>query len=351
MAFTAKNAIIKIINGNIGGDDSRYKTLKGLIEAAKANTTITEQDFAEVPGKLRELKVSYFPVDCSETATCADDLCAATAASLTTVSFTLGTCTAAKAKSVGFNDIKNVDGEFNLSDAAVGVISGQMSELRRRINKEAAIKLVALASASEFYDGSTSKTIQLVDPVTGAMRPMGYFEVERALEDVGVTDPYIIGGSDAFIWERGLGIAGLNNNGQNLAGLQKGNVFYDSAIETAFADATTGHLVGFSAETVKFISYADNAGGFANKAIFSQDELMSMFRSGQTYFYGVIPDPSTGLMYNLNIVMSPCAKKWNIGMDLTWDLFNIPNGHCGNDAEVTGAFHFKTCLPVPVVCP
>ena len=63
MAFTAKNAIIKIINGNIGGDDSRYKTLKGLIEAAKANARWGElfNKAKKVKAESYSLRGSYVP--------------------------------------------------------------------------------------------------------------------------------------------------------------------------------------------------------------------------------------------------------------------------------------------------
>lgn len=352
MAFTAKNAIIKIIKGNIGGDDSRFKTLKGLIEASKLNTTILNvQDFAERPGKLRELKVSYFPVNCDDDDTCPVDLCDTTPASLETVSFTLSECTAAKGRSVSINDVRNVDGEFMINDAAIGVIKGQLQEVRRKINKRAAAKLAALAMSSEFVDGDSFKTIQLVNPTTGALIPSGYFEIERAVEDAGLSSPFIFGGLDAFSWAKGQEIAGLNANGQALQGLSKGNTFYDRVLNDAFSDDGNNHLVGVSADAIKFIAYAENAGGFANRSVANMEELESMFRSGSTYLYSVIADPLTGLLYNLDIVMSPCSKLWNINVHVTWDLFTIPNGHCGNGEDVTGVFHFKTCKPIDTTCP
>src|SRR5690606_28112510 len=166
-------------------------------------------------------------------------------------------------------------------------------------------------------------------------------------------DPYIVGGKDVFVWERGIAMGGLNAQGQRIDAIQFGNAFYDNVLENAFADPSSGHILAYSARSIMFVPFVRNVGQFANKppvTVEGFNRLSQMFRQGETYYRGVVIDPLTGLMYDLTIERDACSDSFNMRLSIEWDLFNFPQMLC-NVEGVTGVFHFTTCLPVEIPCP
>lgn len=352
MAISAKNTVIKLIQGKFQGDDPRVQTLQAVLNASRDNNAVLDiQDMGIRNGKLRQVQVYWLPVDCEDDATCPVDLCDTDPATLESEIFTLGKCTAVKGVSVGFNDIRDVDGEFTFSDYTRMILANMMETMRSKLSNSLRSELAAIANTSVFVDGSGSKRINLLNQY-GGLDANGYFEIETALQDAGLENPYVVGASKELnFWNKNLALANTNFNGVNLQGLPKGNVYYDARVNNAFADPSVDHVIAFAKNSIKFVSYAENVGQFANILPNEIEDLTRLFQQRGDNWYGVVIDPMTQLMYDVNIVFDGCSKTWHITMYLKWDLFLLPTGRCNDEEDVTGVFHFTVCKDVLQPCP
>lgn len=329
------------------GRDPRYRTINAVIAASRQNSEITVTDFG-TDGKLRTVKVNYYPVDCDAEGSCTDNICDdAVAIQPKQRQFTLERCTASKVYALNREDIRKVGDNWTFSDHAFAQIRSGIDNVRKSLNSDLNAWFIANVGCQP--DGQPTKAISLTDPNTAAIRPKGMFEIEKTFSDAGLNNPIIVGGGDVYIWEKGLTIGGINAQGQRIDQLAPGNVYYDKGLEDSFGDPTKGHIVAFSASALKFISWNANVGMFATdlKSITDLDQLYS---EGGDYIFGSIVDPMTGLIWDLDILFDACTKQWKFQYKLNWDIFLMPESVCNLDC-VNGIFHFTTCISAPVECP
>lgn len=331
------------------GRDSRYRTLNAVIDASRRNDIISVTDFG-TDGKLRQVKINYYPVDCDSTGSCDTNICSdGTVLEPRQRFFTLGKCVASKVYQLSVADVRKVGDSLMFSDHALTQIRSTLDSVRKQLNDEIVAWLGANVGCQP--DGTEYKKIALTDANTGAILPRGLFEIERSLQDSGLVDPVIVGGGDVFAWEKGLTIGGINAQGQRIDQLATGNVYYDPKMEAFFGDTTQGHIVAFTSQALKFIAWNSNVDMFATEInTITGLELDRMYRSGDTYFFGVIVDPVTGLVWDLDIIFDPCTKMWKFQYRLNWDIFLMPEFACNLEC-VNGIFHFTTCLPGAITCP
>lgn len=329
------------------GNDPRYRTIAAVIESSRSNDIITATDFG-TDGKLRTVRINYYPVDCAAEGSCSDDICGTPyVVQPHQQNFTLGKCTASRVYGLNRDDIRKVEGNWTFSQHALTQIRSGIDSVRKALNDDLNAWFIANVGCQP--DGSESKQISLTDPTTGAIRPMGLFEIQRTLQDAGMGEPFVIGGADVFTWEKGLAIGGLNALGQRIDSVPLGNAYYDKGMETAYGDPTKGHITAYDPRALKFISWSANARMFATDLNRIED-LNRMYSEGDTFLHGTIVDNMTGIIWDLDIIYDACAKQWKFQYRLNWDIFLMPKFACNVDC-VNGIFHFTTCLPVPVACP
>src|SRR5690606_21945923 len=187
-------------------DDVRIRTLQAVIRSSRQNNFITISDLGDA-GKKRQLRATYFAPNC-EPASCETNICDGTAIEPAVLNLAIAECTSSNVYKISAEHMRLVDGNSGWVEYATTVLKQQMNELRTNLNAAIAAKLVTYVG--NFADGSASKQIPFVDPASGAIYPRGYFEIERAIQDIGLNDPYIVGGKDVFVWERGIAMGGLN---------------------------------------------------------------------------------------------------------------------------------------------
>lgn len=351
MAWTDASQLVLKLYTDVPTDE-RIRTLQAVISASEKNNVITVKDNGKGPGKKRALKLVYFAPNCNPNTSCSTSICDGEAREPIAEDFVISNCISSETYTLDIDNVRQVDdGSFELDDYALNTLKEQMNQVRRGLNAALAAKLVTYQG--KFSDNSDIKQIPFVDPQTGSLNPRGYFEIERSVQEIGMKNPYIIGGQDVFMWEKGVMIGGLNQHGQRVDALPYGNAYWDPTIEAAAGDNTKGHIFAFSANAIKLVTYVKNVGQFANAAPTTLDgfnKLSQMFRSSDSYLRGAVVDPMTGLMYNLSIERIACTDSFNMQVSVEWDLYNLPQMLC-NIPGVTGVFHFTTCLPVEALCP
>lgn len=326
-----------------------FEILAAVLAARQFNTTITETDNG-TNGKLRSLKINYYPPVCSDDGNCNANLCdAGIVLQPKQMYFDITRCTASAVYQLNKDDIRYVDGNYTFSDHAKAQIYSVLPTVRRKFATEVAALLVD--NAGVLPDGNEDQLLPWIDKTSGAANPMGLWEIERVYRDGGLMAPFIVGGSDAFYWRKAVEIGGLNDKGQNVAQMGRTNVYYDSIINETYADSSVEHTIAFDPSMLKFVSFSDNAGIFATD-LSDIDALDRIYQGGPTdYINGALVDPLTGLIWDLDVNWDKCNKRWTFQWRLKWDIFFMPPMVCHDVQGVTGIMHFTTCAPAAVTCP
>jgi hypothetical protein len=326
-----------------------YEILAAVLAARQFNTTITESDLYSEEGKNRQFKINYYPPICTDNGTGTENLCD----SGTTIApkqeyFEIKESTASAVYQLNRDDIRFVDGAYSFSDHAKAAINAALPAVRRKLAVQVATKLVA--GTALLPDGNAKRMLPFLDKQNGVINPMGLWEVERTFRDSGFSNPFIVGGTDVFHWRKAVEIGGINDKGQNVSQLGRSNAYYDSLVNDAFGDDTTEHVLAFDPQMLKFVGFNRNAGIFATD-LQNIDAIDTIYQRGGTdYIQGVMADPVTGLLWDLNVNYDKCNYRWTFQWKLEWDIFFMPAAVC-NLPGVTGLFHFTTCAPVQYECP
>lgn len=350
MAFQGANLQIQRSLLNRVGNDTRYTIIDALMDARNQNNSITETDLQYSDGKKRQFKMNYYPVVCDGEGSCDDNVCdTGTTLAPKQQLFSVNRCTASKVWRLAVDDIRLVDDDYTFSDHARAQIASVLSGVRKGLAQDMAAILAANVGCQP--NGAATKQLQLTDPLNGSIRPLGLWAIEQTFQDSGMASPFIVGGSDVFTWQKATQIGGLNNAGQETGRFNNANMYYDPLVEGAFADDTTGHIIAFDPQMLKFVTFSRNAGMFATNWTGLEDMDRQFKESKNGKIKGTFIDPVTGLMWDLDIRFQDCDEEhWTFQLRLEWDIFFLPDYVCNIDC-VNGIYHFTTCLPAAIECP
>lgn len=330
-------------------NDTRYEVIDAIMAAARQNSSITETDLQYSQGKKRVFKMNYYPVVCDGEGSCTDNVCdTGTALEPKQQTFEVSQCTASKVWRLNVDDIRLTDDDLTFSQHALAQIASVLGGVRKALAQDIAAILVANVGC--LPDGQESKQLALTDPATGAIRPLGLWQIEQTFQDAGMASPFIVGGTDVFTWRKATAIGGLNQLGQETGRFNNGQMYYDPLIDAAFGDDTVGDILAFDPQMLKFVTFSRNAGMFATnwRGLEDMDRQFKESKNGK--IKGTFIDPVTGLMWDLDIRYQDCDEEhWTFQLRLEWDIFFLPDYICNIDC-VNGLYHFTTCLPTPVEC-
>lgn len=330
-------------------DSKKYEVLDAVLQARSLNTSIVETDLNVSEGKNRTLKINYYAPDCDVEGSCSANVCeAGTEIEPRQAFFTISQCTASKKYTLSSDNIRKDDGNFTFSQHALFQVRAGLNDMRGVLASDVAALLAA--NVGLLPDGNSELLLPFIDKTNGYLNPMGYWEIQRQYREAGYSqDPFVVGASDVFYWKKAVGIGGMNERGQNAAQMGANNLYYDTLINTAFADNTTEHVFAFDPQMLKFVSWNKNAGMFATERMGIEDIDAIFQRGGTDYVKGVLRDPVTGLLWDLYIKYDFCTDKWTWYYELNWDIFFMPPQVC-NIAGVNGLMHFTTCVPLVNTC-
>lgn len=360
MSFLNASQQIQLYVSKYGNVDRNYEVIDGIISASRANSKIRFVDSGLITngaGKLRQLKVTYFPILCSVPEGCNTTLCSpGTKISPKQINFNLKQCTSTPVYELDRTDIRFIDGNHVFSEVAMSIIYSALPTARRNL----AIDMLTLLTANMGcqLDGNTTHQVTPSMSTTGQVNPVGLWDIERTFADGGFERPWIIGGLDVFNWKKGVAIGGVNLQGQDIAKLQDTNMYYDDALlNQVLGDAANGgHIVAFDPQAIKFVSFSENAGIFATSLQSPMDVDRLFYEGNQSFILGVFRDPITGILWDFNAKFDICAGTdglgaWTFQLKFKWDIFFLPEVACNAAQCVNGIFHFRTCVPVILNCP
>lgn len=326
-----------------------YEVISALIAARGFNQYITEADLGNGAGKKRPLKINYSAPICDDDGTCSDNICeAGIKVEPQQAWFEIARCTASAVYTIAKDDLRYIDGEWRFSQDAMRIVRSMLPAVHKKWATELTALLVQNVGLQP--NGAESAQLPLVDKNNGTINPMGLWNIEKVYRNTGYSDPFIIGGDDAFYWKRIVNIGGLNELGQNVAQMGRSNVYYEPLVNTAFADPTLEHIITFDPQMLKLVTFSENAGMFATELDSIQDLDTMYARGGTDYIEGILVDPTYGIIWDFNATYDKCEKVFNLQIKLNWDLFFMPAPVC-NIQGVNGIYHFTTCLPAAIECP
>lgn len=334
----------------VRGRGVRHEVIAAMMQARQFNQFITEADLGNGPGKKRQLKINYYAPICDTSGTCDDNLCTGgTAVPPSQAFFEMNECTASPVFLINKDDLRFIDGEYSFSQNAQSIIFAYLNTAQKNLATAILAKLVANVGLQP--NGNATTLLPWIDKNTGAINPIGLWEVERAYRDTGYgSNPFIVGGQDVFYWQKATEIAGLNALGQNLAQLGRTNAYHETLTDAAFADPTYNHVISFDPQVLKFVTFSENAGMFATDLDKITDMDTMYARGGTDYIEGTLVDPTYGLIWDLNATYDKCDKVFRFQFQLKWDIYFLPEAVC-NIQGVNGIFHFTTCAPTITECP
>jgi hypothetical protein len=339
-------AIMRFVK-NFTINDYLPQTLKAVLEARSSNATIRESDNGSTPGKLRSFKMTYFPPLCTLEGDCEDTVCdSGQTLTPNQITYNLSKCTASPVFEIEVDGVRAIDDLTN--DELIGeAISQLVRSARESLSKD--ILTILISKIGCLPNGQPTKTVNLINPATGQFNPLGSQIVDLAFMDAKLKKPYVIGGSSVYLADVNQKTSKQTIYGQDLTKTPLSNWYYDNELDKALANSKE-NLLAFDPSVFKFISWNKNAGRFATN-LKDINGLISKFADGSVGpFRGVILDPVTGLLWDLDGQFETCPDRWKFQIRLQWDLFFLPQRVCNIDC-VTGIMRFESC-PVDIVeCP
>lgn len=338
-------------------DTKNINTLLAVLEARRDNDVISEADVIVEPGKKRPLKINYIEPQCDPDSDCNVNICdAGTTIAPTQAWFEITQCTASPVYRLNQNDIRSIDGNIMFSDYAMEMIRAALPGVRENLSSD--VRALLLAELGVMTNGQPDRQVAIMNPENAGMNPLGFYDIQREYEISGYNRkaPYIIGGSvQVDNWLKSTVLATANTTiGIDMAKARPaGNLYYDPLINDAFADPTYEHILSFSPDMLKFVSFSENAGIFATD-IANIQAMDAMYHRGYPdLINGGLVDPRTGLLWDLDIIFEKCGEDgkpyWKFQWRLNWDIFFLPPRVC-NIQGLNSIFHWLTCLPQMPTC-
>lgn len=350
----AQQLVQKFVN-NYGNVDRTYKTINAIVDASNQNTSIRGIDIGWLSypggGKLREAKITYFPMDCNGTGDCSTSLCdTGTPSGPKQVNFQLKRCTASKIITVNKDDLRYVDANWTFSSLALELIAHTLPDVR----KELAIQMLSVLNMSIGCqnNGAAYQQINTSDPAKAALNPAGRYQIERVFMDAGFTDkPFFLGNYEVDNWEKGIRDGGVNYLGQRIDKLPDSNLYYDALVDKTLGINDGGNIIAFDPQVIKFMTFSENAGLFRTNYSSPLDLNKLYWNGGESFINGSIYDPITKLVWDFDATYDICTKQWNMQYRIYWDIFQMPDINCNDYPCTNGIYLFKTCPEVIADCP
>lgn len=355
MSYANANQLIQAFVTDYGNLGRTYKVIEAVMDISSRNTAISMLDnsgflFNGTGGKLRQVRMNYFPVLCDVEGSCNTNLCD-TGIKIEPKQelFTITECTASKIWSLSKNDIRLIDNNsWDFNDVARQMIGSTMPAMRRVHAIKMLTKLYALAGTHP--DGNPEKRVTVTNPTNGVVNPMGMFEIDRENLDAGFETPYILGGAEVYNWQKMVGIGGLNASGQYINDIDTSRSYYDDGLSDLILNdlANGGHILSIAPHAIKYVWYLENAGIFSTD-LNGLEDLDRLYASGSNGFIeGTLIDPVTGLPWDLYINYDKCTSQWTIQIKHRWDIFVMPYISCSIS---NGLMKWRTCPLVIANCP
>lgn len=355
MSFENSSVILQRFIDNYGNTDRNYEVFNFVANTSSANSKVEldPSSFLVAPGKKRQVRINFWPIQCNTEGSCDTSLCDAAQEVLEPhqQTFDITRCYASKIYGINKEDVRLTDNAgWNYEGIARQIMVSIMPQVRRDIAIDYTTRLYQLAGV--FPDGNLQKRISVTNPATGIVNPIGREQVELEYLDAGFMPPYMYGGSELYYWKKMVNIGGLNAQGQYINEVDTTKVNYDNGLSTQILNDNPngGHFLTIAPEVFKYVWYLNNAGIFRTD-IASIDDIGRIYFNGMDGFMeGIFQDPISGITFDLYVNYDKCNQRWTMQLKHTYEFIVLPEVAC-NLQGVNGIMHWRTCPPVIAPCP
>lgn len=355
MSFQNANILIQQFVDRYGNRDRTYEVINFVRDVSQANrkVTLTPETFLRGPGKLRSVRLNYFPILCDTEGSCDTNICdTGTVVEPAQIMFDIDKCTASKIYAINKDDIRLVDhATWDFTGTALEIITSALPDLRRQLALDWLTFLYTLEGVHR--DGTAEKLIAPVNNANGIVNAIGLLQIRKEYMDGGFSVPYVLGGDDIYYLQQMTRIGGLNAQGQVINRVDTNNTYYDDGLSDQILNdlANGGHILSIAPEIFKYVWYSENAGIFRTDLI-SINDLGVLYRrgTGGAFIEGTLVDPVTGLVWDLYVRYDECTQQWNFQLKHRWNFFVMPDVAC-NVQGVNGIMHWRTCPAILPECP
>jgi len=347
--------------------DQKYRTpifegIRAVLNARDLNSTIREVsgDFLDGPGKLRQLKVSYYPIQCDVVSEDTSiNLCAPGTEQAPIQNFyTINKLLKSKTYSLYPDQLRYVDGDFQIQDHGRIQIATILGALEKELDIQILTDIIAHkgvhADGSEFGARVTAS-----NTTNGLMTPMGFWQIELEQTDLAYVNTFYIGKTEVFYWRKASEIATANTTlGQNFASLAIANLYYDVNLNTIMGVGPTDpeYILTFTPEALKFVSWNRNAGMWATNITDWATGFDSLMKMGtETVVRTTFKSPNYDILWDFYMHYTPCVEgsytgRYDWHFELNWDILYTPIQVC-NAEGINGIMLYRTCPIVVPNCP
>ena len=347
--------------------DKKYNTptqeiIMAVMDARRFNSTIVDtdgesSDFTYGPGKLRELKISYYPIRCDVIADsrpanlCVDGV----AAEPKQERFAIAENISTRPQKLYVNDLRLVDANYNISQHAKAQINASLGALEKQLAIDITSKIVAHKGLH--IDGTEyGNRVTMSQTTNGLLTPIGLWTIQKEQNDAAFTNTFIVGSTEVWNWRKAYGIASENTTlGQDFSKLGVPHLYYDINLNTVMGVVAgqAEYILTFDPEALKFVTFSRNAGMFATD-LKSVEDFDRGFKSGGLYsIRGTFISPRYGLAWDFYAKFNDCDGEdgsWSWFLSLDWDIV-FPTIQACNIQGVNGIMLYKTCPVVIPDCP
>lgn len=354
MSFVNANLPIQQFISYYGNGKRSFGVIPYVLAVSAANTTVNldPNSFLFSGGKLRQVKLTYYPITCDQEGDCDSTLCdAGTIVQPAQIMFSIDRCIASQRYALNKDDIRYLDTNWTFSDNAKQIIWSKLSGIRKTIAEEWELLLYTMAGVHP--DGNPEKRISVTNPTNGVVNAQGKFDIEREYTDAGFMTPYILGGQEVYNWINMVSISGLNASGQRIDQISTANTWYDDSMGDRLLDdaANGGHILSIDPQVFKYVWYSENAGIFRTDMASIDDlDLLYSRGTGDGFIEGTFIDSVTGLVFDIDMRYDSCNKVWAWQLKHHYNFFLMPDVAC-NLPGVNGIMHWRTCPVKIATCP
>lgn len=340
-------------------DTSRVpEVLEYLYRVSAANTEINMSNatFLKAPGKKRKVQYNYWGLLCDVEGTCGVGLCSdGEKVEPKELVYDITQCTATKKFKIALDDLRMLDNsDWDPTVLANLIVTKAMPAARKLLATDMLTYL--LTKVGVHTDGNTTKSIKLLNPLTGAIRPSGMLDITREYDDATLGSPgtpYILGGGkEIYDLLKLKGSAGMNIDGVDTGNDFIPNLWYDERMLGALLNdlANGDHVLAIDPRIIKIVSYNENAGIFRT-GLDSIGDMYKLFSgsAGHDFLFGTYTDPQTGIIWDLYLNFEKCTKDWDFHLEHRWDIHTFPV-ECGVQGY-NGITRWRTCPEVEPACP
>lgn len=357
MSFANASQQIQKVIPMYGNVNRSYPTIDWIVDVSNANLSVRGLssdtfDAPTGPGKVRTVKLTYFPINCAGVAEdCTASVCDdGTIVEPKQINYTIGRCTASKNFSLLADDLRLVDGNWTFSDVGLEILMHALPDWRKAFAQE--VLSIISASAGLHNNGAALQEIIVTDPISGRINPAGLYRIDREFADAGfTTQPFILGNYAVDNWKRGVMIGSGNLDGQDIGKLNADRLFYDGLVDTTLGNT---NIFGADPRVIKLVTFNRNSGLFQTIYNGPADFDQQFSRGNVSSIKGTFYDPITRLNLDFTARYNDCTDdnidRWNFQISLQWDIFIMPDINCNDVAGVNGIYHYSTCAEVQAAC-